>query len=396
MLDSEWQSIFQSQMKRLIEAAPSYASVESPDQAAKSIVELLLYYGSAAVEETRTRLTHKSDNYPRADDVEPMLGLIQLFSGAVYAVAEADLFREECGIRSIFRFAPLSSRYALVEIAKAARAVLVLSSRSLDVQAVAVLRQTWEFVARSVLLASDPELAARFETLTVTNISRLAERYAPDPELDQYEKFTVQVSSEFVEAAVDLSDPAFATHSIWTTRQVDPEERKALEFEVRDRLKAPGIFRHLATIERDVSQGTSRQTGLNKAHRRFEDLYRELSDFTHGGPDSAFVSDSSWTYWYREETLPDGVSGPVYGEEPWHFVHLTRQLFLLLDYFVWLYPAVEFSSGEPSVMWRFFEDWLASPMAYGNFENEYRLYLGLEVLSLLGNEYHAVVLGKRG
>ena len=381
-------------MEELIASTPSYASVETPEQTAKDIVQLFLNDGSAVVDETRARLTHEDEDYPNADDVEPMLGLIQLFSGAAFAIAEADLFREELGIRSIFNFAPVSSRYALVEIAKAARAVLVLSSRSLDVQAVAVLRQAWEHVARSVLVASNPELAARFEALALANLGELAEKHRPDPEVSHVEEFTVKDVSEPANKVVDVSDPALATRSIWAARRLQPEERGELELYVRAGLKAPGVFRQLVKIERDISRGTPRQTGFNKAQRRFEHLYGELSHLVHGGPDSAFVSDSSWTSFYREEVLPDGISGPVSGEEPWHLMHLTRQLFLLLDYFIWLFSAVEFSSGEPGVMRRFFEDWLASPMGEASFESEYRLYLGLEVLSQFGAGYHGVVLGK--
>lgn len=405
VLNSEWQGIFQSQVERLVAAAPSHPSIETPEQTASSIIQRFLDGGLSVVEETRTRLTYNSDDYPQADDVEPMLGLIQLFSGAIYAIAEADLSREELGITSIFSSAPRSSRYALIEIVKAARAVLVLSSRALDVQAVVVLRQAWELAARSILLASDTELASRFEALAVANTRELAEKYAPDPELGQCYEFTIQGVTDSVRTPVDTTDSELSARFVDNASAIEPGNLREFENQLRNDLRFPDCFRRLADIERTASRGTPRHTGFNKAHRRFEALYGELSHFTHGGPHSAFVSEWSWGYFYREETLPDGISGPTGGEEPWHFMHLTRQLFLLLDYFVWLYPAVEFSSGEPAVMRRFFEDWLDwEPPVWtslqpgsqsAEFESEYRLYVGLEALSQLGLEYHAVVFGEK-
>lgn len=335
MSTGDWEDVFLGQLSRLVATSEVYASFETPDELAGRMLRMLMEDGESTVDETRSRFAGTDD--PR----EPVLSLIQLYAGAVRALCEQDRSREQEGLSSIFGSAPLTSRWLLLEVVNACRAVLLLSSRALDAQAVVALRQAWELAAKSIVLAADPSTGERFDRLSTVGAS--------------------------------------------------PEERVALDQELREKLSPYRTFGRVAQIERDVYANSPEPVSRRQAQQRFEDTYDGLSNLAHGG--SLLAGVSEWSDFFRVDSLPDGISGPAEGESAYHFASLCRDVLFLLTYLVSVYPTVAFPGTEGGTVRRFFDDWLDVQCAVSEYETEYRLYLAFHVLDQLGPEYNGLVFG---
>lgn len=266
------------------------------------------------------------------------LTLIQMYIGAINRICLQDASREAAGLSPLLVSAPLTSRRMLLEIAHDARAVLLLSSRALDVQAALVLRQAWELAARVTVLAADQSLGARFDR--------------------------------------------------FSTDEPEPTERSQLESEMRDRLNPQRSFETLARLEAQLSGGAAE---ASDAWRMLRQDYAVLSNIAHGGSLLAGISESCEEH--RWTQLSDGSSAPVPGGGPIHFMDLMRRLIDLLSYFVSVYPLVALADANTGEMRRFFDDWHDQAGPTDGVRAEYRLYLALHTLGALVPVYYGLVYG---
>jgi len=342
-MDAPWADMFLMQLERLIADSDTHDGLDSPREDAEAILRLLLEDGSAAVSAVREHLDTGSDRY------EPLLSLIQLYAGAVQALFEQDAIREACGLRSLFRSAPLTTRWLLREVVNCARAVLLLSSRGLDVQASVILRQAWEITARVMCLAHDSDLAAAYDRLSAQ--------------------------------AMDQGLAAF--HDRPRAEPLAETELRELDQHIRERLSPKRSFRLLSKLERDLTT-----TSAKSAEARFEAIYDELSGAAHAGAILASVSEECRHY--GSEGLDDGESGPV-EEGPWHFLDQSRNVFFLLHYVITLYPRIAFAGGIHEA---FYLHWSEYRGPGSEMEDEYHLFVALSVLAELGPEYNEIVFGQ--
>ena len=332
-MEEPWHRLFEAQLARTIAQSPAHIAPEAPEEAAQAVLDTLLLDGAPVVHETRTRLRR---DWP----VEPFLTLIQLYSGAVNRMCRQDAAREKAGLPGLFASAPLTSRWMLLEIIHGTQAVLLLSSRALDVQAALVLRQAWELAARVTVLASDTELGARFDR--------------------------------------------------FSTDEPDRIERSQLETEMRNRLSPQRAFEVLARLESELG---GRPEESSDAWRVLRQDYAVLSNLAHGGSLLAGVSESCNASRLRH--LPDGSPAPIVGDEPLHFMDLMRRIIDMLSYFVGIYPRVAFRSEDGSGTRRFFEDWTTRANGDDAAKDEYRLHLALHTLGALVPVYYDLVYGMR-
>jgi hypothetical protein len=332
-VEERWQQLFERELARTIAGSPAHIAPEAPERAAQAVLGTLMQSGSVVVGETRRRLEGMGS-------LEPFLTLIQLYAGAIHGMCEQDLAREEAGVRSLFHSALLTSRWMLLEIAHGVRAVLLLTSRGLDVQAALVLRQAWELAARATVLASDVDLGARFDR--------------------------------------------------FSTDEPDRIERSRLESEVRERLSPQRAFEVLARLESELGGGPEESS---EAWRVLRQDYAVLSNLAHGGSLLAGVSESCNSSRYEE--LADGASAPVDGDQPLHFLDLLRRVIDMLSYFVGVFPLIALRDENSPGIRRFFEDWVGLDHDQTDFRREYRLYLALNTLGALVPVYYDLVYGAR-
>lgn len=331
MAEDSWHRLFESQLAETIAQSATYTTPEAPGLAAQAVLATLTRDGEPFVHETRERLKAQ---WP----IEPCLTLIQIYVGAIDRLCLQDARRETAGIPTLLRSAPLTSRWMLLEIVHDVRAVLLLSSRTLDVQAALVLRQAWELAARVTVLAADEDLGARFDR--------------------------------------------------FSTDEPDGAERAQLESEMRDRLSPQRAFETLARLEAQLGGGPAK---ASDSWRMLRQDYAVLSNIAHGGSLLAGVSESCEEYrWTR---LPDGTPAPVPGDQPLHFADLMRRVIDMLSYFVSVYPLVALRDATDGEIRRFFDDWRGQAAPMDALRDEYRLYLALHTLGALVPVYYDLVYG---